>query len=350
MGDLPVFLVGILIDGQAALVGVEGEVAGVVVGEVVGAVAVADDEELHEAEQRPGVAIAGIVLVLDDLLHRPARADAEGLQLDLHAGHAVDEEDHIVTVVAVVRVDAELVDDLEGVFAPVLDVDEGVIQRRAVIAGETADGPQGLRGGEDIWGDDLVEQAGELGVGEADAVEGFEFLAEVFLQRGAVGDVWAVIVFQALELADEALFDVFLTKHRIGSMGKIVCEMGRRHGKYNLNRLRIVFFFSILRISHFLARAFTTEQTAQGKEIFGGNGCVGRRSGSRNRWGWGVLLETSIFLVRQCLGCLKIYYPQASGSLADCFYRTVRQPSDWRTAFTLQGDSRVAGTLLLRWI
>jgi hypothetical protein len=39
--------------------------------------------------------------------------DAEGLQLDLHAGHAVDEQDDIVAVVAVVGVDAELVDDLE---------------------------------------------------------------------------------------------------------------------------------------------------------------------------------------------------------------------------------------------
>ena len=212
-GDLLVILAGILIDGQEALVVIESEVAGVVVGEVVGAVAVADDEELHETEQRLGVAVAGIVLVFDDLLHRPARADAEGFQLDLDAGHSVDEEDHIVAVVAIVRVDAELVDDLEGVFAPVLDVDEGVVQRRAVIAGEAADGAQGLRGGEDIRGDDLVEQAGELRVGEADSVQGFEFLAEVCFQRGAVGDVWAVFVFELLEGADEAVFNVLFFYH-----------------------------------------------------------------------------------------------------------------------------------------
>ena len=213
-GDLLVILAGILIDGQEALVVIESEVAGVVVGEVVGAVAVADDEELHETEQRLGVAVAGIVLVFDDLLHRPARADAEGFQLDLDAGHSVDEEDHIVAVVAIVRVDAELVDDLEGVFAPVLDVDEGVVQRRAVIAGEAADGAQGLRGGEDIRGDDLVEQAGELRVGEADTVEGFEFLAEVGFQRDAVGDVRAVLVFELLEGADEAVFDMLLPYDR----------------------------------------------------------------------------------------------------------------------------------------
>ena len=86
-----------------------------------------------------GVAVAGVVLVIDDLLHRPAGADAERLELDLDDGHAVDEQDDVVAVVAVVGVDAELVDDLEGVLAPVLDVDEGVVQRRAVVAGEAVD-------------------------------------------------------------------------------------------------------------------------------------------------------------------------------------------------------------------
>ncbi len=81
-GELPVFLVGIFIDGQETLIGIEGEVASVVFGEVKGAVAIADDEELHEAEQRLGVAVAGIVLVFDDLLHGVAWADAEGLELD----------------------------------------------------------------------------------------------------------------------------------------------------------------------------------------------------------------------------------------------------------------------------
>lgn len=212
MGDLFVRLIGKLIDGQETLVGVEGEVAGVVVGEVVGAVPIADDEELEEAEERLGVPVAGVVLVIHDLLHGPARMDAEGLQLDLNAGHAVNEDDDVVTVVAVVRVDAELVHDLKGVFAPVLDVDQGVVQRRAVIAGEGVDLAEGLGGGEDIRRDDLVEQAGELAIGEPDAVEGLEFFAEVAFQRGAVADVRAVDVLQFRQLVDEALFE-FLFGH-----------------------------------------------------------------------------------------------------------------------------------------
>ena len=153
---------GVLVDGQKALVGIEGEVAGVVVGEVVGAVAVGDDEELHEAQERARVAVAGIVLVVDDLLDGAARVDAERLQFDLDDRHAVDEQDDVVAVVAVVGVDAELADDLEAVLAPVVDVDQRVVQRRAVVAGEAVAVAERVGGGEDIGRDDLFQQALEL--------------------------------------------------------------------------------------------------------------------------------------------------------------------------------------------
>ena len=113
-------------------------------------------------------------------------------------------------MVAVVGVDTELADDLVGVFAPVLDVDEGVVQRRAVVAGEGIDLAEGLGGGEDIGRDDLFKQAGELGVGEADAVEGLELFAEVGLEGGAVVDVGADGVFEVAELLNEQVLDVLL--------------------------------------------------------------------------------------------------------------------------------------------
>jgi hypothetical protein len=68
--------------------------------------------------------------------------------------------------------DAELVDDLEGVFATVLDVDEGVVERGTVVAGEAVDLAERGRGGEDVGGDDLVKEAAEFAVGQLDAVEG----------------------------------------------------------------------------------------------------------------------------------------------------------------------------------
>ena len=214
VGDLLVVFGGGLIDGQEALVRVEREVTAVVVGEVPRIAAVADDEQLQETEQRFGVAVAGVVLVLDDLFHRPARVDAERFQLDLHAGDAVDENEHIVAVVAVIRVDAKLVDDLEGVFTPVLDVDQGVVQRRAVVAGEAVALAQGAGRGENVGGDDFLQQARELAVRQTDPVQGLELLAEVFLQGRAIADIRAVGVFEVAQLSYEILFNlVFFCCH-----------------------------------------------------------------------------------------------------------------------------------------
>ena len=84
----------------------------------------------------PGSAVAAVRLVINDLLHSPAGADAEGLQFDLGGGDTVDQEHHVVAMVAVFGVDAELVNDLEGVFTPVLDIDEGVVKGGTVVPGE----------------------------------------------------------------------------------------------------------------------------------------------------------------------------------------------------------------------
>ena len=132
---------------------------------------------------------------------------------------------------AVVGIDAELVDYLEGVFAPVLDVDQGVVQRRAVVADESVDRAESAGGREDVGGDNFFEQAGELGIGEADAVEGLEFLAEVLLQAGAVANVRAVCVFEADELLNEAVLESLLPEHEaLGSRGRVAVIRRRGHG------------------------------------------------------------------------------------------------------------------------
>ena len=74
--DFLVVFVRELINGQEPFFGVEGKMPRVVVGKVVRAVAVADDEELHKAEQRLGITVTGLVFVFDDLFHGPARANA----------------------------------------------------------------------------------------------------------------------------------------------------------------------------------------------------------------------------------------------------------------------------------
>ncbi|MNI26625.1 hypothetical protein D3C73_803350 [compost metagenome] len=79
---------------------------GVIVGKVVGVVAVANDENLQEAKQGFSVAVAWVVFVFNDLLHCAARIDTQRFQLNLNARHTIDENEHIEAVVAVVGVDA----------------------------------------------------------------------------------------------------------------------------------------------------------------------------------------------------------------------------------------------------
>ena len=155
--DLGIGFVGELIDGQEALVCVKCKVARVVVGEVIGVGAVADDEQLQEAQQGFAVAVARIVFVVNDLLHGSPGVDAYGLEFNLNARHSVDEYEHVIAVVAVVGVDAKLVNYLKGVFAPVLDVDQGVVERCAVVAGKGVAPAQGAGGGEHVGGNDVFK-------------------------------------------------------------------------------------------------------------------------------------------------------------------------------------------------
>ena len=97
---------------------------------------------------------------------------------------------------AVVRIDAELIDDLEVVLAPVLDVDEGVVERRAVVADERFPVPEGACGFVQVRCDDLVEESLELAVGECDTIQGFELFPEVCFKRGSIADVGAIFVLE----------------------------------------------------------------------------------------------------------------------------------------------------------
>ena len=198
VGDLRVVLGRELVDRKEPLARVEGEVPRVVVGEVPRVRAVADDEELDEAEKRLGVSVTGVVLVVDDLLHRPPGADPKRLELDLDHRDAVDQEYDVVAVIAVVRIDAELINDLEGVLTPVLDVDEGVVERRAVVTDERFPVSEGACGFVHVWCDDLVEESLELAICEVDAIELLELFPEICFKRGSIADVVAIFVLEVL--------------------------------------------------------------------------------------------------------------------------------------------------------
>ena len=121
--------------------------------------------------------------------------------------YAVNQDDHVVTVMAVVCVDPQLVDHLEGVFAPVLDIDQRVVQRRAVIAREAIAVAQDAGRREDIRRDDFFKEALELALRQLDAVERLKLVPKIEFKRGTVANVFTMLVFQAAQLADEAFFN-----------------------------------------------------------------------------------------------------------------------------------------------
>ena len=71
----------------------------------------------------------------------------------------------VIAVVAVVSVDVQLIDHLKAVLAPVPDVDQGVVERRAVVALKAVALTQSVRGGEHVRSGDLLQQALKLGIG-----------------------------------------------------------------------------------------------------------------------------------------------------------------------------------------
>lgn len=177
--NLLVVYIGELVDRQEALFGIEGEMTRIVVCKIKCLIAIADYEELKETQDRLCIPISGIVLVFDDLLHSPARAYAERFQLDLNDRHAVDEQNDIVPMMAIVRVDAELVNHLKRVLAPVPDVDERVVERRAVVAYEAISFTKDAGSSEDVGSDDVINETSVFGVGKTNAIKRFKFLSKI---------------------------------------------------------------------------------------------------------------------------------------------------------------------------
>lgn len=117
-------------------------------------------------------------------------------------------------MVAVLRIDSELIDHLKVILTPILQVDQRIIQRRAVVACEGVEIAKDLGGGEDVRLDDLVEQPGKLAVRQLDAVEGFKLFSKITLKRRTAIDICTINVFQFSQTGYQVGFD-FLFSHEL---------------------------------------------------------------------------------------------------------------------------------------
>ena len=82
-------------------------------------------------------------------------------------------------MMAVVRVDTKLVNHLKGVFAPVLNIDERVVERRPVITDKMVPFAQDSGRHKNIRRDDFVKQTLKLPISERHPIQGFKLLPEV---------------------------------------------------------------------------------------------------------------------------------------------------------------------------
>lgn len=115
----------------------------------------------------------------------------------------------------------------EVVLAPVLDVDECVVQGGPVVAGEGVALEEGAGCGKDIRSDYFAQQAGELAIRQRDAVQGLELLAQITLMSSTVAYVRTVGALQVFQLVDETLLDALLSQV---CKGRVTVELIERFG------------------------------------------------------------------------------------------------------------------------
>ena len=122
---------------KVLLVCIEFEKIVVVVGEIkrVGS-PVAHHKQLHEAHNRVSVAVTPVFLVFGNLFNGFDGRDDHIFELDLNQRKPIDENDHIVAMITVFSIDTKLVTNLVGVFTPVFDIDERIVERSAVVTNE----------------------------------------------------------------------------------------------------------------------------------------------------------------------------------------------------------------------
>ena len=127
MLDFVVLLIRQMIDGQKLLICVELEMLLFIVGEIDGVAAIAYNKQLHVAHERIAIAIAGLVFVIHNLLHGFPWGNIQAFQLYLNYWQAVNQQNHIIALVAILSIHSQLTDDFKIVFTPILNVYQSVM-------------------------------------------------------------------------------------------------------------------------------------------------------------------------------------------------------------------------------
>ena len=114
---------------------------------------------------------------------------------------------------AVGGVNAQLVNDFKVVFAPIADIDQGVLQRGAVVALEGVAFAQDFGRCKDVCLNYLVTQPGKFRIRQFYPVERGKFLAKISFQRRVIANIGAMDVFLSFQPDDQVFFYFLLCCH-----------------------------------------------------------------------------------------------------------------------------------------
>ena len=113
-----------LVNGQKLFISIsiKTEMSIVVICKVVGINTVAYNKQLHKAKQRIGIAVSRVAFVVHNLLHGSAWAYFQTFQFNLNNGNAVNQQNHIIAMIAVFSIYPKLIDNFIIILTPVFDV------------------------------------------------------------------------------------------------------------------------------------------------------------------------------------------------------------------------------------
>ena len=131
----------------------------------------------------------------------------------MHHWQAIDEQNDVIPVVAGIGIDTQLINHFKAVFAPVLDIDQRVVKRRAIVTLKTVALAQAPGSLEYVGRDDGFQQAGEFAIGQLNGVEFLEVFTKIFFQRRAIVYVGTICIFKVFQFGDQFLLNLIFFCH-----------------------------------------------------------------------------------------------------------------------------------------
>jgi len=129
-----------------------------IIGKIIGFIAVANNKQLHKTHQGIAISVSRIIFIIHDLLHCLSWGNVNFFQLNLHHRQSINQQNNIIPMIAILGIDAQLIDNFIIVFAPIFYVYKGIMQWRPIFTLKVIPFTKHLRCCKHIRIDDFLSQ------------------------------------------------------------------------------------------------------------------------------------------------------------------------------------------------